>query len=87
MKTLWKRHKNKSIFTRLTRHNLYTVTRLIEKEEERKAYPTKKPYLRTLEPLKEQIIEWAAEGLTGVGICEELQKQKGCHDCHIYLAL
>jgi len=65
---------------------LYTVAKLIKKqEEERKEYPTKKPYLRTLDPLKEQIIEWAAEGLTGVGIFEELQKQKGYHDCHIYV--
>lgn len=57
IKTLWKRHKNKSILTRLTGHNWYTVVKVIKKEEEGKEYPTKKPYLRTLDPLKERIIE------------------------------
>jgi len=36
---------------------LYTIIRVIKKEEGGKKYPTKKPYLRTSDPLKEQDIE------------------------------
>jgi len=75
IKTLWKRHKNKSLIARLTGHDWKTVAKVIKEAEAGKEYPTKKPHPRILDPLKEQIMEWIEEGLTGVRIFEKLQKQ------------
>lgn len=75
IKTLWKRHKNKSLTARLTGHDWKTVAKVIKEAETGKEYTTKKPHPRILDSLKEQIMEWIEEGLTGVRIFEKLQKQ------------
>ena len=43
IKSLWKRHKNKSMIARLTGHDWKTVIKRIKKIEEGKEYLAKKP--------------------------------------------
>ncbi len=74
IKTLWKRHKNKSKIARLTGHDWKTVAKMIKAIEEGKEYPKKKPHPRVLGSYKEQIIKWMEEDGTGVRIHEELQR-------------
>lgn len=52
IKSLWKRHKNKSLIARLIGHDWKTVAKVIKRAERRKEYLTKKPHPRILDPLK-----------------------------------
>jgi len=73
IKTLWERHKNKSMIARLTGHDWKTVAKMIKAIEEGREYPSKKPHPRVLDPYQERIIQWMQEGLTAVRMHEELQ--------------
>ena len=46
IKSLWKRHKNKSLITRMTGHDWKTVAKRIKEIEERKEYLARKPHLK-----------------------------------------
>lgn len=72
IKTLWKRHKNKSKIARLTGHDWKTVAKVIDKIEKGEEAPVKKPHPRILDPYKEQIMKWMEEDLTAVRIHEKL---------------
>ena len=73
IKTLWGRHKNKSMIARLTGHDWKTVAKVIKTIEEGGGYPNKKPHPRLLDIYREQIIKWMEEGLTAVRMHEKLQ--------------
>ena len=73
IKTLWGRHKNKSMIARLTGHDWKTVAKVIKTIEEGGGYPNKKPHPRLLDVYREQIIKWMEEGLTAVRMHEKLQ--------------
>ena len=73
IKTLWERHKNKSMIARLTGHDWKTVAKVIKTIEEGGGYPNKKPHPRLLDVYREQIIKWMEEGLTAVRMHEKLQ--------------
>ena len=73
IKSLWERHKNKSLIARLTGHDWKTVAKRIKEIEEGKEYPKKKPHPRILDYHKEQILEWLEENLSGVRIHEKMQ--------------
>jgi transposase len=76
IKTLWKKHKNKSLIAKLTGHDWKTVAKRIKEIEQEKEYQHKKPHPRILDPHHEQILKWIEEDLTGVRIHEKIQ-QKG----------
>jgi len=73
IKSLWERHKNKSMIARLTGHDWKTVAKRIKEIEEGKGYLVKKPHPRILDYHKEQILEWLEENLSGVRIHEKMQ--------------
>jgi hypothetical protein len=50
IKSLWERHKNKSLIARLTGHDWKTVSRIIKRRKRSKKFPNKKSYLRILYP-------------------------------------
>ena len=58
IKSLWERHRNKSMIARLTGHDWKTVAKKIKEIEAGKEYPKKKPHPRILDFHKEQILEW-----------------------------
>ncbi len=53
IKSLWERHKNKSLIARLTGHDWKTVAQKIKEIEAGKEYPKKKPHPRILDYHKE----------------------------------
>ena len=75
IKSLWKRHKNKSMIARLTGHDWKTVAKRIKEIEEGKEYLAKKPHPRVLDDHKEEILEWLEENLSGVRIHEKMQEE------------
>jgi len=66
IKSLWEKHKNKSLIARLTGHDWKTVAKRIKEIEEGKEYPKKKPHPRILDSHKEQIMKWLEEDLSGI---------------------
>jgi len=75
IKSLWERHKNKSLIAKLTGHDWKTVAKRIKEIEEGKEYPKKKPHPRILDSHKEQIMEWLKDNLSGVRIHEKLREE------------
>jgi len=75
IKSLWERHKNKSLIARLTGHDWKTVSKKIKEIEAGKEYPKKKPHPKILDPHQEQIIKWSEEDLSGVRIHEKLREE------------
>ena len=75
IKSLWKRHKNKSLITSMTGHDWKTVAKRIKEIEEGKEYPARKPHPRILDYHKEQILEWLEEDISGVRIHEKLTEE------------
>ena len=75
IKSLWERHKNKSLIARLTGHDWKTVAKRIKEIEEGEEYITQKPHPRVLDNHKEQILEWLEENLSGVRIHEKMQEE------------
>ena len=75
IKSLWERHKNKSLIARMTGHDWKTVAKKIKEIEEGKEYPKKKPHPRILDPCQEQIMKWLEEDLSGVRIHEKLREE------------
>jgi len=57
IKSLWERHKNKSMIARLTGRDWKTVAKRIKEIEEGKEYIAQKPHPRMLDYHKEQIME------------------------------
>ena len=55
--SLWKRHKNKSLITRMTGHDWKTVAKRIKEIEEGKEYLARKLLTKMLDPYQEKIIE------------------------------
>ncbi len=76
IKSLWERHKNKSLIARLTGHNWKTVAQKIKEIEAGKEYPKKKPHPRILDSHKEQIMKWLEDNLSGVRIHEKMQEEE-----------
>jgi len=75
IKSLWERHKNKSLIARLTGHDWKTVAQKIKEIEAGKEYPKKKPHPRILDSHKEQIMKWLEEDLSGIRIHEKMQEE------------
>ena len=75
IKSLWERHKNKSMIARLTGHDWKTVAQKIKEIEAGKEYPKKKPHPRILDSHKEQIMKWLEDNLSGVRIHEKMQEE------------
>jgi len=75
IKSLWERHKNKSMIARLTGHDWKTVAKRIKEIEEGKEYLAQKPHPRILDDHKQQILEWLEENLSGVRIHEKIQEE------------
>ena len=76
IKSLWERHKNKSLIARLTGHDWKTVAQKIKEIEAGKEYPKKKPHPRILDSHQEQKLKWLEEDLSKVRIHVKIQ-QKG----------
>ena len=73
IKTLWEKHKNKTVIARLTGHDWKTVSKVVKLIESGSKYPDKKPHPRILDPHRERIIEWLEkEALNGTKIFERL---------------
>ena len=75
IKSLWGKHKNKSLIAKMTGHYRKTVAKKIKEIEEGKEYPTKKPHPWILHPYQEQIMKWLEEDLFGVRIHEKMQEE------------
>jgi transposase len=75
IKSLWEKHKNKSLIAKMTGHDWKTVAKKVKEIEEGKEYPTKKPHPRILDPYQEQIMEWLEENLSGVRMHEKMQEE------------
>jgi len=75
IKSLWERHKNKSMIAKLTGHDWKTVAKKIKEIEGGKEYPTKKPHPRILDPYQERVIKWLEDNLSGVRIHEKIQEE------------
>jgi len=63
IKSLWEKHKNKSLIARMTGHDWKTVAKRIKEIEQDKEYQKKKPHPRILDSCKEQIIKYLEEEL------------------------
>ena len=63
IKSLWERHKNKSLIARLTGHDWKTVAQKIKEIESGKKYPEKKPHPRILDSYQEQIMKYLEDNL------------------------
>ena len=50
IKTLWEKHKNKSVIAKLTGHDWKTVSKVVKLIESGTKYPDKKPHPRLLDP-------------------------------------
>jgi transposase len=75
IKSLWEKHKNKSLIAKMTGHDWKTVAKRIKEIEEGKEYLARKPHPRMLDPYQEQIIEWLEENISGVRIHEKMQEE------------
>jgi hypothetical protein len=75
IKSLWEKHKNKSLIARLTGHDWKTVAKRVKEIEAGKEYLAKKPHPRILDYHKKQILEWLEENLSGVRIHEKIQEE------------
>jgi len=75
IKSLWERHKNKSLIARLTGHDWKTVAKRIKEIEEGKEYLAQKPHPRILDPYQEQIMKWLEEDLSGIRMHEKLREE------------
>jgi transposase len=75
IKSLWERHKNKSLIARMTGHDWKTVAKRIKEIEEGKEYPKKKPHPRILDSYQEQIMKYLEDNLSGVRIHEKIQEE------------
>lgn len=76
IKTLWEKHKNKSVIAELTGHDWKTVSKVVKLIETGIKYPARKPHPRILDPYKERIVEWLEkEGLTGLKVFERLRSE------------
>src|SRR3989338_5099535 len=76
IKTLWEKHRNKSVIAELTGHDWKTVSKVVKLIESGRSYPEKKPHPRILDPYKENIVEWLEkEGLNGLKTLERLRAQ------------
>jgi len=75
IKTLWKQGHNKCEISRLTGHDWKTVSKIIAQVKKGQETPIKKPHPRILDPYKEEILEWIADGLSGVRIREKILAQ------------
>lgn len=56
IKSLWERHKNKSLIARMTGHDWKTVANKIKGVEGGKKYPAKKPHPRILDSYQKRVI-------------------------------
>ncbi|MEA1939717.1 MAG: IS21 family transposase [Candidatus Caldatribacteriota bacterium] len=74
IKSLWEKHKNKSLIARLTGHDWKTVSQKIKEIETGKEYPKKKLHPRILDSYQEQIVKWLEDNLSGVRIHEKMQE-------------
>lgn len=76
IKTLWEKHKNKTMIAELTGHDWKTVAKMVKTIEAGGEYPAKKPHPRILDAHKGQILEWIEkESLSGIRIFEKLRSQ------------
>ncbi|MGB2783535.1 MAG: IS21 family transposase [Atribacterota bacterium] len=75
IKSLWERHKNKSMIARLTGHDWKTVAQKIKEIEAGTECPKKKPHPRILDSHKEQIMKWLEDNLSGVRIHEKMKEE------------
>lgn len=75
IKSLWERHKNKSLIAKMTGHDWKTVAKRIKEIEGGKEYLAKKPHPRILDPYQEQIMKWLEEDLSGARIHEKLMEE------------
>jgi transposase len=75
IKSLWEKHKNKSLIAKMTGHDWKTVAKKVKEIEEGKEYLAEKPHPRILDYHKEQILEWLEENLSGVRIHEKMQEE------------
>lgn len=76
IKTLWEKHKNKSVIARLTGHDWKTVSKVVKLMESGSGYPENKPHPRILDPHKEKIVEWLEnEGLNALKTFERLRAE------------
>jgi len=75
IKSLWKKHKNKSLIARLTGHDWKTVAKRIKEIEQGKEYQEKKPHPRILDSYREQIMKYLEEDLSAVRIHEKLLEE------------
>lgn len=72
IKTLWERHKNKTLIAKMTKHDWKTVAKVVKAIELGQENPEYKPYPKILDEHKEKILEWLEEGLTGKRVQEKL---------------
>lgn len=76
IKTLWEKHKNKSVIAELTGHDWKTVSKVVRLIESGGKFLEKKPHPRILDPYKERIVEWLEkEGLNGLKTFERLRSE------------
>jgi len=75
IKSLWEKHKNKSLIAKMTGHDWKTVAKRIKEIEAGKEYPEKKPHPRILDSHKEQIMKYLEENLSAVRTHEKLQEE------------
>ena len=75
IKSLWEKHKNKSLIARLTGHDWKTVAKRIKEIEAGKEYLIQKPHPRILDSYQEQIMKYLEDNLSGVRIHEKMQEE------------
>jgi len=76
IKTLWEKHRNKSVIAELTGHDWKTVAKMVKLIESGVCYPEKKPHQCILDPYKERIVKWLEkEGLNGLKTFERLRSE------------
>jgi transposase len=76
IKTLWGKHKNKTLIAKMTGHDWKTVSKVVKLIESGTSYPEKKPHPCILDPFKERIVEWLEkEGLNGLKVYERLRSE------------
>src|SRR3990167_4284691 len=76
IKTLWEKHRNKSVIAKLTGHDWKTVSKVVKLIESGGKCLEKKPHPKLLDPYKERIVEWLEkEGLNGLKTFERLRSE------------
>jgi transposase len=76
IKTLWEKHRNKSVIAKLTGHDWKTVSKIVKLIESGGKFLEKKPHPCILDPYKERIVEWLEkEGLNGLKTFERLRSE------------